>query len=1124
MALKGSLKDFSIPDLFQLLNFGKKNGTLNLTRGQARGYICFRNGEVFFATTNWKRQSLGLKLLNAGIVTKAQVDEVLEMQKSTARGQRLGQLLIRMGYINKDQLEVFVEEQIQDAVFEMLRWTDGDFDFQPGVVFPEEDIGLSISTEELIMEGSRRLDEWNRIEKKIPHLNVIFKMTSMQGREAAQISLTPEEWMVLTHIDGEKTVRQIVELTGMSTLHTCKILYGLIGSGLLENITPDLEEQQADHRLEQLAEELEKVEEATVAGAPPAETLVAFEEAAVEEISEVVEPGPLDGEAPVEAAAVAAGEPAVEGETWEVADALGEVFDRMEAETQYVEEAELGAEGPELAVEEPAPEVLETVLADDGRPPVRTEEAVRTLPESEGPAQAGAEAEAVEIEIGDEPEGDILVEEFVPSALEIEVIEEAVEEAPVTAMVEAEEEEKEKEEVTVEEEASEEAASRVAEEAVAAEEEIAAEKQEEETSAEDLLPEATIPLGAQRVLEEEKRKEEEHILELKEAAMEESMEAEEVLQIDNKEAELEELKKKISSLLPEGVGLDETEEKTVPEAPERAPHYRVEKMTKESVEARAAKRAYLEKKYGKMESLAGEELPAEMEPDEIPEEWKSHLEKTAQKKVVEAEAEEEFAVAPQERERIDPSKILGGAFRSETVDMGVEAPVQPAGDMVAEVGAGQEEQADAGLEMILEEFERIGTEDAGIKTVSLPPQEMEEKVGAAGDDGHGTGELTASSILESVMLEDIPEDMKESYLTNGGKALAEIPVEEPEPAVSPGTDRAAATSAASILDDVMLEDIPAAERVLVEDAAMAAGDEVEQRVETADTFFDMREEAPSKELYRDEIEELEKEILEVEKGAPALDISSLEDEIAALEEEILSEDTLPQDIADEISGLEKEILEAYEEDTTPVSPLPAPAAPTSLEELEKVIEAPEVPAADMPVQPVPGLLESVELEVIGTEVQEVAHAPEPLDLLEQLAEAPEQVTAVPEVAAGMPEEVELTPEPIDLLGQLAEAPEVMPEAVPGIGGEIGPQAPEPGIVEPIPPQTVPEAAQAPQPEFAAPVMEVEAPAPAPQVAEPIPPQTVPEAAQAPQPEFAAPVMEVEAPAPAPQVAEPIPPQ
>ena len=239
MALKGSLKDFSLPDLFQLLNFSKKNGTLNLLRGNARGYVCFRNGEVFFATTNWKRKPLGVKLLQAGIVTKAQVDEALELQRTTARGQRLGQLLIRLGYLTKEKLELFVQEQIQDAVFELLRWTEGEFEFQPGVVFPEEDIGLSISTEELIMEGSRRLDEWNRIEKKIPDLDVIFKMKSMNERLAAQISLTPEEWMVLTFVDGERTVKEIVDMAGMGTLQTCKIIYGLITSGLVENVSPD---------------------------------------------------------------------------------------------------------------------------------------------------------------------------------------------------------------------------------------------------------------------------------------------------------------------------------------------------------------------------------------------------------------------------------------------------------------------------------------------------------------------------------------------------------------------------------------------------------------------------------------------------------------------------------------------------------------------------------------------------------------------------------------------------------------------------------------------------------------------------------------------------------------------
>jgi hypothetical protein len=292
-----------------------------------------------------------------------------------------------------------------------------------------------------------------------------------------------------------------------------------------------------------------------------------------------------------------------------------------------------------------------------------------------------------------------------------------------------------------------------------------------------------------------------------------------------------------------------------------------------------------------------------MEPDEIPEEWRSHLEKTAHRKSAEAEADEGLSAEPRKREAIDPSKILGGAFRGGSLAGEEAAAVQPEGGKAEEA---VEASGEVGLEKILEEFERAGMEDAGTRTVSLPAEELEEKVGIAGDDGRGTGELTGSSILESVMLEEIPEDMKDAYLADEGEApAATISTGEPELISPGGVEKAADVPAASTLESVMLEDIPAAERVLVEDSFAVTGDELVRETETADTFFDMQEAEPVKELYRDEIEELEREILEVEKHPPALDISSLEDEIAALEEEILGEDMLPQEIAGEISGLDK---------------------------------------------------------------------------------------------------------------------------------------------------------------------------------------------------------------------------
>ncbi len=1160
MALKGSLKDFSIPDLFQLLNFGKKNGTLNLTRGQARGYICFRNGEVFFATTNWKRQSLGLKLLNAGIVTKPQVDEALELQKTTARGQRLGQLLIRLGYITKDQLEVFVEEQIQDAVFEMLRWTDGGFDFQPGVVFPEEDIGLSISTEELIMEGSRRLDEWNRIEKKIPNLNVIFKMTSMQGREAAQISLTPEEWMVLTYIDGEKTVRQIVELTGMSTLHTCKILYGLIGSGLLENITPDEDDQEAGMKLERFAEELEESGEGM-----RGEETAAFE-VVPEMADELIDTASGDEAGVLEREVGPAGEGlesevAEADEEWQVADAVGEVLERLEAGTRTgAPDAPAADIDAEMEVEEAAEAIEAREVFEEIEAEAPSGVSVTGTPEAEPVSEEmeEIEAEAIDIEIGEEEtEGDILVEETASLLEEIEITGET---AVETTAVEGEEEEEVAGQVEAEEEAGAEAK---IEETGAAE----VEAEEAAVSGEEIFSEASAPPGARKLLEEEKKKEEEYKKEMMEAAMEESMAAEEILRIDNKEAELEELKKKISSLLPEGVGLDEEEKKMQgPEPVIQPPSREFEKMTRESVEARAAKRAYLEKKYGKVQRLAEDEEIAELEPEEIPEEWKSHLEKSPHKGETE---EEEFVVAPLEETRIEPDKILGGAFRGDRSASVEEAAAAGETEAIAE----ELEQGD--LEEILKQFEPEGVAGAGgeqgAQTVRLPIEELEEKVRRAGGDGKVLDASTGSEILESVMLEDIPEGAEDGgYIDSEIKELTAELLKD-KAAISGGG--VAEASAADILENVMLEDIPAAERAVLLDVELPQKEAIEEEAQApahdSGTFFDMDEipaadagegAGPGAGLYVDEIEELEKEILETEKGVPIMDMAGIEEEIAALEEEILAEDSLPEGLSEEISELEKEIEVAHEEEDAEEEAVVGEESevPGSLAELDKVIEANTEAQPGLESESGIAAPEGPAVETVETPFQEEKiAASEPIDLLGPLAEPlvveEESVSALEDSLAL--EEEPGVPEPIDLLEQLAQAPvadeslagEIPEMAAPERFDAISPEPPAPEYVQPSVSEPAPQEMEAPQPQFEpeaapappeipqappqaaqAPPEAAQAPAPQPQFepeAAPAPPeipqappqaaQAPPEAAQAPAPEYAQPSVSE----PAPQEAE-----
>jgi len=1062
MALKGSLKDFSLPDLFQLLNFSKKNGTLNLTRGKARGYICFRNGEVFFATTNWKRQALGMKLLNAGIVNKAQVDEVLEMQKTTARGQRLGQLLVRMNYITKEQLEIFVEEQIQDAVFEMLRWTDGGFDFQPGVVFPEEDIGLSISTEELIMEGSRRLDEWNRIEKKIPNLDVIFRMTSMHGRDAAQISLTPEEWMVLTYIDGEKSVRQIVELTGMSTLHTCKILYGLIGSGLLENITPAIEEQEADRRLEQLAEELDRFESQVIPEQGPEvqelDLIDTFAEAMedTETPAKVLEPAG-EGESPGDfEISLAEGEavtdltdemeleiieelsaPESHEQTlvdleleaeWQVADVVGEVLERFEEEPaveleegdkaraeEAIEEEAAGEVELETAVEEPAlGELAEIVQAEPPWAPeemplvdlepltieeasmIEAEETAEEEPLAETVAPVASQEnaedraeiepltieeasmieaeEAVEEDLAEQATISIVTEEtaiedLVESPMEAGIIEtlqaheleagtpiqtppiaEAIAEVQPESLEETIEREIEFESAGdfVEIEIGDEFESDILVEEAASTPEIDVVSEAEVE--EELIEELVIQGDSRQVIEEEQRKEEEHVAEMKKTAMVESKEAQEVLHIDSKEAELEELKKKISSLLPEGVRIDEEEEEQAkPEETRRPPDYGYEKMTKESVEARAAKRAYLEKKYGKIERLAGEEDVAELEPEEIPEEWRDHLEKTR------AEGR--------------------GAETAQAV-------------------------SEAGFDELIEE--KAPSEERG---------KVEELASVAGPLATDQGRLDkeapirdSANTLESVMLEDIPETAEalavESISVEGRQVVVPETVELEELVPSTAAlkpDSAAESVAGNILESVMLEDVPLGEIVLPVGKAPVMSQEgsLDEGKMLAETFFDAEETSTIAAVgageeavprlddeFLKEIQELEREILETEEEAIAPG-ESFEQEIADLEQEILKEE-VHEDLGAEISELEEEIAGTYEGSAA------------------EALEAPIEPAAPLE------LLETIGEEVLGTkgpEAEEGPPATEAFDLLEKIVETPAEDQLREDELRGLMEEI-----------------------------------------------------------------------------------------------------------------------
>lgn len=255
MALRGNLRDFSLPDVFSLVTLSKKTGVLRIRRADdAEGSVWFRDGEVFFAQSNWHRDPLGQRLVDAGRVTPSALARALEAQRVEPEGgRRLGQILVDEGYITGSVLEAFVQEQIQDTIFDLMRWDEGDFDFEPLESADSEDIGLTVSIENIIMEGSRRLEEWNRIKKKVPSMDMVFKMATAPGEGTFEISLKPIEWNLLLLVDGTRSVAELARETNRTDFDVARIVYGLFAAGLLEVAADDEVERLRAERAEREA-------------------------------------------------------------------------------------------------------------------------------------------------------------------------------------------------------------------------------------------------------------------------------------------------------------------------------------------------------------------------------------------------------------------------------------------------------------------------------------------------------------------------------------------------------------------------------------------------------------------------------------------------------------------------------------------------------------------------------------------------------------------------------------------------------------------------------------------------------------------------------------------------------
>ncbi len=195
MSLEGTIRDLGLHEVGQLLSLSRKSGTLSVhsvLRG-ARAWIRFVDGAI----------------VDAGADNPPPVGEATEAAASGARN------------------------EVEEASLDVLAWREGHFAFSPFDTTTGSASRVRIPTDAMLVESANREDAWIALRDRIASAHAVPSFVAVEPKALPLLRLQPQEWEVLTRVDGERSVRVLARLMKRDLLEIASVVYGLIGNGLL---------------------------------------------------------------------------------------------------------------------------------------------------------------------------------------------------------------------------------------------------------------------------------------------------------------------------------------------------------------------------------------------------------------------------------------------------------------------------------------------------------------------------------------------------------------------------------------------------------------------------------------------------------------------------------------------------------------------------------------------------------------------------------------------------------------------------------------------------------------------------------------------------------------------------
>ena len=263
MALQGTLKDFGIADILQLIGQQQKTGQLYLANKEQEVNIFFKDGNIVRveSVTRKKKDLIGNMLVQAELITEAQLEEALETQRRTLK--RLGDVLVSSGALTADRFKMMMQLQATETIYRLFSWDNGTYEFKAEPVESDTEAIKPLRAESVLMEGFRMVDEWPVIRRKINRLDMTFEtlkplpppVHKEEDLDAAFDdafaekkkdenkgdfkSVGDSERAVYEKITPGRDIRKLIEVSLLGEFETCKALLNLINLEYIRILSGD---------------------------------------------------------------------------------------------------------------------------------------------------------------------------------------------------------------------------------------------------------------------------------------------------------------------------------------------------------------------------------------------------------------------------------------------------------------------------------------------------------------------------------------------------------------------------------------------------------------------------------------------------------------------------------------------------------------------------------------------------------------------------------------------------------------------------------------------------------------------------------------------------------------------